>query len=490
MRACFVFDQGAARAPAARHALETLASLLEVRWRIAVPEMPPVPDEAVVWVGDPAGAPAEAAAVIALRDWPAWERATLELASFEGVPLPCPRGVFEPPASERELPGPWLRFAAFALGREEEFEDPRRDQWDCYSGLFSRSTELGVLDRPILNLLAAQLGRRLDAWFERRHASPPRIPRWPEGRRFAALLTHDVDDVRLHSLAQSLRLLSLAKSPRSYAARAGVMGALRALRHRDPGADPYARFDRWAAAESGHGFRASFSVFAPRPAARHEYDALYRLADPIAFEGRSVTVATMLAELARRGFEIGLHGSYLSHRDPERLARERAQVEQAVGGGVRGIRQHFLRFDVGATWRAQSTAGFRYDTTLGYNEAIGFRAGLAAPFRPWDPAAAAPHPLWELPLTLMDGTLFRTLRLDGAAAAARTREHLDHVEAAGGMAVLLWHPNAADREHFPGWWDCYLAALDELRRRGAWVTTPAAMADYWDERVTRQRGTE
>ncbi len=485
MRACFVFDERASREPAARHALETLASLLEVPWRVATPEAAPVEGEAVVWVGDPAGAPSDAAAVVVLRDWPAWEPHALEVATFEGAPLPCPRGEVERAASERELPAAWLRAAAFQLGREEERIDARRDQWECYSGAYSRMTELGILDRPIVNLQAAQLARRIDAWFARRNASPPRFPRWPDGRRFAALLTHDVDDVRLHSLAQSWRLLSLARSAGSYAARAGVMGAVRALRNLARTDDPYSNFERWAEAESGHGFRSSFYVFAPHPTARHEYDALYRLDDSIRFEGRRFTVAAMLREIAGRGFEIGLHGSYRSHRDAAELALQRRQVEQATGTTVRGIRQHFLRFDPGVTWNAQSAVGFAYDTTLGYNEAIGFRAGIAAPFRPWDAGRATTHAFLELPLTLMDGTLFRTLGLDGMAAAARTGDHLDRVESAGGMAVLLWHPNAADREHFPGWWDCYLATLDELQRRGAWVTTAAEMAEYWSERTRR-----
>ena len=88
----------------------------------------------------------------------------------------------------------------------------------------------------------------------------------------------------------------------------------------------------------------------------------------------------------------------------------------------------------------------------------------------------------ELPLTLMDGTLLRTMKLDGPSAARRTREHLERVEAAGGLAVLLWHPNAADERRFPGWWSSYLATLDWLADRAAWVTHGAEIAAWWRER--------
>src|SRR5262249_27309253 len=163
------------------------------------------------------------------------------------------------------------------------------------------------------------------------------------------------------------------------------------------------------------------------PSRRHEYDPLYLLNDVIGYDGRRVTVAELIADMTRRGHEVGLHGSYESYRDGPELARQRqaiAAATRASDGAACGIRQHLLRFDVRTTWAAQADAGFAYDSTLGYNEAIGFRAGIAAPFVPWDGAGRKPHRLWEAPLTAMDGALFRTLGLGGAAAADRVREHL------------------------------------------------------------------
>jgi peptidoglycan/xylan/chitin deacetylase (PgdA/CDA1 family) len=487
VRACFVLDPFVRERPAAVHAIETVASLLELPWRIAAPGAEPRDDEAVVFAGEPAAAPPDPAAVIAVRDWPEWDLAALRTGRFEGEPLPCPRGALEPPGGERELPQPWLRAVAWLIGREEERSDPRRDQWDCYSGFFTRLGELGILDRPLVNRLATQLERRILAWCERRHVRCESLPRWKNGARFAAALTHDVDDVQLYSLRGAFRLLSRASGPSSYAMRAGAAMALRTLAHGRRRSDPYWNFERWVAEEQRHGFRSTFYVFAPAPRARHENDALYTFGDRLRFEGERITVAELWRRLAGRGFEIGLHGSYLSHLDAAELSSQKRQIEHALGGAIGGTRQHFLRFDVGRTWQAQAEAGFEHDATLGYNEAVGFRAGIAAPFRPWDLERSAPHPLLELPLSLMDGTLFRTLKLDGETAARRVRDHLDAVEEAGGLAVLLWHPNAADEEHFPGWWPSYVAALDHLAARGAWVAPAREIAEWWKERTARQR---
>ena len=88
----------------------------------------------------------------------------------------------------------------------------------------------------------------------------------------------------------------------------------------------------------------------------------------------------------------------------------------------------------------------------------------------------------ELPLTAMDGVLFRTLKLDGVLAHRRVREHLDSVEAARAMAVLLWHPNAISTRDFPGWWDAYCRILEDLASRGAWVATGDQIKTWWQER--------
>jgi peptidoglycan/xylan/chitin deacetylase (PgdA/CDA1 family) len=486
MRLCLLYDNAARVKPIARYAIETVASLLELPWRAAAPGTAVEEGEAVVYVGAPEKAPRDAAAIVPVGPWQGWEPATLALARFEDVPLPCPGGRFDPPADPRELPGPWLTAIASMLVRDEEILNRRRDQWECFAGTFSRLHELGVLELPLVNLLAAQLARRVAAWCERRGVRAEPVPRWKNGARFAVALTHDVDDITLYSLRNALRLLGRARGPGSYAFRKGVDTALHALARRGP--DPYWNFDRWVAEESRRGFRSCFYFCPPAPRARHEYDALYAMDDPLEFEGKRTTVRGLVRTLAGRGFEIGLHGAYLSHLDGDELAREKRQIEEALGSTIPGVRQHFLRFDSVRTWSAQARAGFDYDTTLGYNETIGFRAGIAAPFHPWDVDWQRPMELLELPLTAMDGALFRTMKLDAAAAIAKTREHLARVEAVGGLAVLLWHPNAAAEKHFPGWWPCYLAALDHLAARNAWVATPAEIATWWREREARLTG--
>jgi peptidoglycan/xylan/chitin deacetylase (PgdA/CDA1 family) len=492
VKIAFAFDARSWAEPRARWTIATLAPLLDTPWRELPPGEAARPAasptgrrerEAIVFVGDPAAAPASTAVSIPLREGPAWRSTTLVRSEWDGVSLPVPGGRFTTPSDPGALPGEWLPALWQALSREEERQDPRRDQWECFSGAYTRLDGVGLLETPFVNLAAATLRARLDAWCGARGAKLETVPRWKDGARFAVALSHDVDDVRLRSVRQSLRLLALARSPRSYALRGGLTALKRALgRSVEP--DPYAQFERWIAEETRRGFRSTFFAFA-RPRGAHEFDATYALGDPVPFEGKRPRVGAMLRALAERGFEIGLHGSYRTWRDPRALAAQRAALAAAVGREVTVTRQHFLRLDPAKTFDAQEAAGFTADSTLGYNERIGFRAGIAAPFHPWNAAGSAAHALLEVPLTLMDGALFRGMSLSADDAERRTIAHLEGVERANGLAGLLWHPNAAAEALFPGWWRCFVAALDHLARRGAWVTTTGEIAAWWGERERR-----
>jgi hypothetical protein len=139
---------------------------------------------------------------------------------------------------------------------------------------------LGVLERPLVNEWAGLIAARLHAFQV--EASPP----WPNGARFAAMLSHDVDEC-------ALRLG--ARGPPAARARAALV---RRARRRDAGRsrlatrgkDPYWNFERWLDAEDLRGSRRRSIFCAPRPGRRHEYDARYRFADPIEFERARGTV--------------------------------------------------------------------------------------------------------------------------------------------------------------------------------------------------------
>src|SRR5439155_26587367 len=145
------------------------------------------------------------------------------------------------------------------------------------------------------------------------------------------------------------------------------------------------------------------------------------------------------------GGEVGLHGSYTAAGDADRLAEEKAVLE-ALAGPVRGHRYHYLRADPHRNFADLARLGLEYDTTLGFPDAVGFRAGIAHPFHPWDFDRDEPLDLLEIPLAALDATLAeeRYLGLSARRAEPQLMTLLDWPAENGGAFAVLWHPDRFD----------------------------------------------
>jgi len=176
--------------------------------------------------------------------------------------------------------------------------------------------------------------------------------------------------------------------------------------------------------------------------------------------------------------EIGLHGSYSAAEDGARLTAEKKQLEQ-LAGPVRGQRYHFLRVDPHSNLSHVEAAGFAYDSTLGFNDAPGFRAGIAHPFRPWNLERDSPCDIVEVPLAAMDVTLSaeRYLNLSARQAEERLGTLLDWAAENGGGFAVLWHSEQYDSAVLPGWDRLYRRFLEGVRARGGICMQAGTLAE-------------
>lgn len=337
-------------------------------------------------------------------------------------------------------PGDELADAFFHLARIEE-RGGARDEHGRFTAAFSC---LDPLDPP-LERLRRSLG-----------VEPPR---W-RGARFAVALTHDVDvPWRWTGRAvrgSAARLKSHALSRRRSDAVREARALLGMPLHRVRGTDPNWCFEALTEAESERGASSTFFLLAGHNdghdgAAPETYERL-----------RPRLVET----ISTGGGEVGLHGSYLAARDPALIAREIGVLAE-LGAEVRGQRYHYLRVDPHANLAPLPELGIRYDATLGFPDALGFRAGIAQPFRPWDVATDRPLDLVEIPLAAMDVTLGaeRYLGLSAQEAERRLLALLDRAAEHGGGFAVLWHTDRFDRATAQGWDRLYLRLIDAVRER-------------------------
>ncbi|WP_178915295.1 polysaccharide deacetylase family protein [Natronomonas gomsonensis] len=286
----------------------------------------------------------------------------------------------------------------------------------------------------------------------------------PEDATFHLCLTHDVDRVykRFGAIYGTLR----DRNPRH----------LKALL---PGTEPYWRFEDVMAIEDDLGVRSAFYFLneqrlRDRPVREwlsaqswQLYGDRYSVSDP--------DIVDVIHRLDSGGWEVGLHGSYESYREPQRLRAEKGELEAILGSKVVGGRQHYLNLDVPETWEMQADVGLRYDASLGSSETYGFDHGYT-PLRPFDDEFVV------FPLTVMELSLPNVECRPNRAWRVCERL-LEEARENGAVMTVLWHPRFFYENDFPNYGALYRRLIERALELGAWVGPPGELYEQLDHTV-------
>lgn len=310
-------------------------------------------------------------------------------------------------------------------------------------------------------------------------------PSWPQSAPFAVCLTHDVDNVAWHSprihsrsmVSQARHLLNNTIERRALGALKSSMTSLVGSLVKGHRPDPLHCYEQWLEIEAEFNAKSTFLFLPDVYDQPHYSDGGYRYSDLIRFDGARCTVAEMIREIHDRGWEIGLHPSWHTYCNASTLRRDKECLEAVIQAPVVSARQHFLHFDIRCTPQAYQDAGLLYDSSLGFNDDVGFRSGTCWPFELADWQSQSRVQVTELPLVIQDKCLTKIV---GQGDAQRSldlgMEIADRVEAVGGVLTLLWHPRLIND---PLSMEVYHGLLDGLKRRGAWFGTMQEVGKWW-----------
>ena len=311
------------------------------------------------------------------------------------------------------------------------------------------------------------------------------IPPVPEGHNFIVCLTHDIDHpaIRSHCFDHTMvgflyratigTLISICRRRKTLRDLCVNWSAALKLPfvYLGMAKDVWRDFDRYVELESGLAstyFAIPTRNYPGRPLAGNGVSrraARYDVTD----------VRPQLQKVISSGCEVGLHGID-TWADSIRGRAERERVAQALSTTVAGVRMHWLFFDEKSP-AVLERAGFSYDSTVGYNETVGYRAGTTQAYKPLN----ADH-LLELPLHIMDTALFfpNYLDLSEEDAEGVVWKLIDSAEKFGGALTINWHDRSIAPERL--WEGFYLKLLRELKRRGAWFATAAQTVSWFRRR--------
>src|SRR4030095_7311430 len=163
-------------------------------------------------------------------------------------------------------------------------------------------------------------------------------------------------------------------------------------------------------------------------------------------------IAEDLKKLILANREIAVHGID-AWRDSVKGNEERQCIQRITRATEIGVRMHWLYFNSEATSTLEKS-GFSYDSTVGYNETVGYRAGTTQVFK---------HPdvktLLELPLHIMDTALFYRsyMNLSDDLARAAMLPLIENATRFGGVLTINWHDRSLGPERL--WDDAYITLL-------------------------------
>jgi hypothetical protein len=188
-------------------------------------------------------------------------------------------------------------------------------------------------------------------------------------------------------------------------------------------------------------------------------------------------IAGQIDRLLSAHHEIGLHGID-AWWDETKGREELEEIRRVTSASEVGVRMHWLFFDEQSP-AVLEKAGFSYDSTIGYNETVGYRAGTTQAFKP-----LGVEQILELPMHIMDTALFYPAYLNLSPKEARTAVAplIENAARFGGVLTVNWHDRSIAPERL--WDDVYTRLLEDLKGRRAWFATANQAVSWFRKRRT------
>jgi len=160
-------------------------------------------------------------------------------------------------------------------------------------------------------------------------------------------------------------------------------------------------FDYWKNLEKRHNKTSTFYVYVKNDSKSFKSWII----DPSYDIKSNIKLQNKLKELYKEGFDIGLHGSYESAKDFDKLNEEKEILEQVLGIKITKTRQHWLNYFETITPQSHVKL-FKFDSSIAWNDRIGFRSGCTSLYNPYDFENEKAYNYEVIPQVIMDSNIY------------------------------------------------------------------------------------
>ena len=152
-----------------------------------------------------------------------------------------------------------------------------------------------------------------------------------------------------------------------------------------------------------------------------------------------------------------------------------------------GFRARYLNFNYQKLFTNLEKAKITCDSSMGFYEALGFRAGISYPFYPYNLAEDRAFRVLELPVAITDRALYKLSQGKVHRARKKVAKLMKNAKLHGTNLSFVWHLHLLDKLDHPGWSRLYWS-INSLDRKSEYhLFSLQNLQNYWQKKIEKQK---
>jgi len=346
-----------------------------------------------------------------------------------------------------------LKSTFYLLSGYQEYRSDKKDKYGRFIFKESIQFKLRIIQKPVVNYYFEEISKGVELFSLRENIS---FQKRRLVENFGFILTHDIDRVDAYGYDMAgyifKQLIGLRK--RDYSLFQTLKKCIISFYYFVNILDkknPFWTFPFLREVEKENGFKSVFFILRDEG----KLDAKYSI-----FEKRMVELFQFLLS---EGCELGIHGTMSSGLCYESMQTAIKELGNILNQRVSGCRQHYLQFHHPETFVIQEQCDIQYDSSLCFAEHEGFRNSYCLPFKSYHFDEDRMIHVWEIPLNIMDVTLFGYRKLTFDESLQKVIDLIAEVKKFHGVFTLLWHNCFFDEYQYKGITYFYKGLIREIK---------------------------
>ena len=173
---------------------------------------------------------------------------------------------------------------------------------------------------------------------------------------------------------------------------------------------------------------------------------------------------------------VHLQGSKESAENRQQLQLEFSKLE---GFQAKGFRIRYLNTDFQKLFNLLEQEHINFDSSVGFDGIVGFRAGISLPYFPFNIKENKPFNLIEFPVAISDRSFFSLQKLEQKKQFYQMESLFDKAKKHGTLVTIIWHNHVFDPIEFPFLYKLYRKLLKKMIRENAEFHTFESLNQHW-----------